>query len=82
MELLDLLEQRVDALLDRQTKLVEENTRLRSEVENGLSGLTAENQTLRESLEEERSIKAAVLSRLDALLLRLKDHSAVEERPL
>ncbi len=82
MELLDLLEQRVDALLAQQTKLAEENARLRLEVENGLSGLAAENQTLRESLEEERRAKAAVLSRLDALLLRLKAHSVVEDRPL
>ena len=82
MELLDLLEQKVNELLDRQTKLTEENARLRSEVEDGLSGLATENQALKESLEEERRTKAAVLSRLDALLLRLKVHPAEEERPL
>ena len=79
MELLDLLEQKMNELLDRQMKLVEENTRLRSEMENGLSDLAAENQALKESLEEERRTKAAVLSRLDALLLRLKSHPVGEK---
>jgi len=76
MELLDLLEQQIDMLLGQLTTLRQDNARLRNEVEAKLSSLTAENQALKDSLEEEKRTRAAVLGRLDALLLRLKDSAA------
>ena len=75
MELIDLLETRVTALLSQLETLREENRRLQEEVEGGLSALAEENRTLREALEEERTVKDAVLTRIDALLLRLKDQT-------
>jgi len=76
MELIDLLEQQTDMLLGQLATLRQENARLRNEVETELSSLVAENQTLKDSLEEEKRTRAAVLGRLDALLLRLKDNAA------
>ena len=76
MELIDLLEQQIDMLLGQLTTLRQDNARLRNEVEAKLSSLTAENQALKDSLEEEKRTRAAVLGRLDALLLRLKDSAA------
>ena len=75
MELIDLLETRVTALLSQLETLREENRRLREEVEGGLSALAEENRALREALEEERTVKDTVLARIDALLLRLKDQT-------
>lgn len=75
MELIDLLETRVTALLSQLETLREENSRLREEVEGGLSALVEENRILKEALEEERTVKDAVLTRIDALLLRLRDQT-------
>ncbi|MBZ2172616.1 cell division protein ZapB [Nitratidesulfovibrio sp. SRB-5] len=75
MELIDLLETRVTALLSQLETLREENSRLREEVEGGLSALAEENRILKEALDEERTVKDAVLTRIDALLLRLKDQT-------
>ncbi len=75
MELIDLLETRVTALLSQLETLREENRSLREEVEGGLSALAEENRALREALEEERTVKDTVLARIDALLLRLKDQT-------
>ncbi|WP_353115669.1 cell division protein ZapB [Nitratidesulfovibrio sp.] len=75
MELIDLLETRVTALLSQLETLREENSRLREEVEGGLSTLVEENRILKEALEEERTVKDAVLTRIDALLLRLRDQT-------
>lgn len=75
MELIDLLETRVMALLSQLETLREENGRLREEVEGGLSALVEENRILKEALEEERTVKDAVLTRIDALLLRLRDQT-------
>lgn len=75
MELIDLLETRVTALLSQLETLREENRRLREEVEGGLSALAEENRILKEALDEERTVKDAVLTRIDALLLRLKDQT-------
>lgn len=75
MELIDLLETRVMGLLSQIETLHEENRRLREEVEGGFSALAEENQTLKEALEKERTVKNTVLARIDALLLRLKDQT-------
>lgn len=73
MELLDLLENRVTSLLAQLESLREENRTLREEVDNGLAALAEENRTLKEALGQERSVKDAVLGRIDSLLTTLKD---------
>ena len=78
MELLDLLEQQIDMLLGQLTTLRQDNARLRNEVETKLSSLAAENQALKDSLEEEKRTREAGLDRLDAILRRLKDSAAEE----
>ena len=73
MELLDLLEQRVSALVTDMEVLRKENDKLREEASVGLAVLAEENAYLKHALEEEQQIKGAVLKRIDGLLQRLKD---------
>ena len=72
MELLDLLESRVDSLVTEIEFLRKENAKLREDASAGLAVLTEENDYLKQSLEEEQQLKATVLKRVDALLLRLQ----------
>ena len=72
MELLDLLESRVDSLVTEIEFLRRENAKLREDASAGLSGLTEENSYLKQALEEEQQLKDAVLKRVDGLLSRLQ----------
>ena len=72
MELLDLLESRVDSLVTEIEFLRQENAKLREDATAGLSGLTEENNYLKQALVEEQQLKDAVLKRVDGLLSRLQ----------
>ena len=72
MELLDLLESRVDSLVTEIEFLRRENAKLREDASAGLSGLVEENNYLKQALEEEQHLKDAVLKRVDSLLSRLQ----------
>ena len=72
MELLDLLESRVDALVTEIEFLRKENAKQREDASVGLSVLTEENSYLKQALEEEQQLRDAVLKRVDGLLLRLQ----------
>jgi hypothetical protein len=78
MELLQQLEQRIDALLDRQNALQAENAALRASQEEELSALAQENSNLREELERERTRGVEALSRIEALIERIKEHTNIE----
>lgn len=76
MELLNLLEERVQALVTQTERLRAENHRLESassEGQGALHALQEENRMLKESLAQEQRLKDEVLERIDALLERLKD---------
>jgi cell division protein ZapB len=76
MELLDLLESRVDSLVTEIEFLRKENAKLREDASAGLAVLTEENDYLKQALEDEQQLKATVLKRVDALLLRLQGVAA------
>jgi cell division protein ZapB len=72
MQLLDLLESRVDSLVTEIEFLRKENAKLRESASAGLTTLTEENKHLKQALEEEQQLKDAVLKRVDGLLSRLQ----------
>ena len=76
MELLDLLESRVDSLVTEIEFLRKENAKLREDASAGLTALTEENSYLKQALEEEQQLKDAVLKRVDGLLSRLQGVAA------
>jgi cell division protein ZapB len=71
MELLDLLESRVDSLVTEIDFLRKENAKLR-ETSVGLTALTEENNYLKQALEKEQQLRDAVSKRVDGLLSRLE----------
>jgi cell division protein ZapB len=72
MELLDLLENRVESLVTEIEFLRKENVKLRDDATAGIAVLTEENNYLKQALEEEQKLKAAVLKRVDGLLSRIQ----------
>ena len=76
MELLDLLESRVDSLVTEIEFLRKENAKLREDASAGLAALTEENSYLKQALAEEQQLKDAVLKRVDGLLSRLQGVAA------
>jgi cell division protein ZapB len=72
MELLDILESRVDSLVTEIEFLRKENAKLRADASGGIAALTEENNYLKQALEEEQQLKDAVLKRVDGLLSRLQ----------
>ena len=72
MELLDLLESRIDSLVREIEFLRKENAKRREDASAGLAALTEENNYLKQALEEEQKLKDAVLKRVDGLLSRLQ----------
>jgi len=76
MELLDLLESRVDSLVTEIESLRKENAKLREDASVGFASLTEENKHLKQALEEEQHLKDAVLKRVDGLLSRLQGVAA------
>jgi len=79
MELLDLLESRVDSLVTEIEFLRKENVKLREDASAGLTSLTEENSYLKQALAEEQQLKDAVLQRVDGLLTRLQ--SVTKSKP-
>ena len=75
MELLDLLEQRVSALLARVEALSAENVSLKREQAGELSALAEENDALRNELEKERARNNTALTRIEALVERIKEQT-------
>jgi len=72
MELLDLLESRVNSLVTEIEFLRRENAKLREDASVGLTVLAEENNYLKQALSEEQQLKDAVLKRVDGLLSRLQ----------
>ena len=72
MELLDLLESRVDSLVAEIKALRKENAKLRTDASSNFAAVAEENSYLKQALEEERKLKDAVLQRVDGLLSRLQ----------
>ena len=75
MELLDLLEQRVSALLARAEALSAENASLKREQAGELSALAEENDASRNELEKERARNNTALTRIEALVERIKEQT-------
>lgn len=78
MELLDLLERRVESLLDEGAALRAENRRLREEVAAG-QHKDEEIRVLRDEVAQEKQVREQALMRVDALLRRIQSH--VEDDP-
>ena len=78
MELLDLLEQRVSALLVRLAALSAENDSLKQDQARELSALADENTALRDELEKERARNNTALTRIEALVERIKEQTGQE----
>ena len=72
MELLDLLESRVDSLVTEIEFLRKENAKLRADASVNFAAVAEENSYLKQALEEEQKLKNAVLQRVDGLLSRLQ----------
>ena len=75
-ELLDLLEERVTALLDEVRALQQENAQLKQDLTDKLGPLTEENSALRDALAQEQTARETAANRIDALLQRLTRHTA------
>lgn len=78
MELLDLLEQRIGALLTRIDTLAGENASLKSTQAGELAALAEENHALERKLEEERAKNAEALRRIEAIMERIKAAAETE----
>lgn len=75
MELLDLLEQRISALLARLDALQAENVSLKQEQARELAALADENKALRDEMERERARNNTALTRIEALVERIKEQT-------
>lgn len=73
MELLDLLEQRVDSLLGEALALRAENRRLREETA-AARHKDEEIRALRDEAARERQVREQALARVDSLLRRIQSH--------
>lgn len=73
-ELLDLLEERVTALLGEVRSLRLENNQLRRDLADKIAPLTEENASLKEALDQEQTTRETAARRIDALLRRLSEH--------
>ncbi|MGL4721975.1 MAG: hypothetical protein ACRCV3_01580 [Desulfovibrionaceae bacterium] len=78
MQIIDLLEGRIEALLDELEKSRHETKTILVQYQNKIVDLTAENTMLQEDLAQERKLKSEILGRIDGLLLRLKEHTQEE----
>jgi FtsZ-binding cell division protein ZapB len=78
MELLDQLERRIGALLSRVETLAVENAALKTGREQELFSLQEENRALRQELELERSKNSNALTRIEALVERLREQADQE----
>lgn len=74
-ELLDLLEERVGALMDEVQILQRENVQMKQNLADITGPLTEENSALRDALAQEQSARETAASRIDTLLQRLTKHT-------
>ncbi len=72
MELIDRLEQRLDALLSDNTSLRQENGRLKEALQRDTQTLQGEVEHLQQELERERAARQAVTARIDGLLQKIE----------
>lgn len=70
-ELLDLLEQRIQSLLDEVDALRRDNAGLRRDLTEKQGLLTEENEMVKEALAREKTAREAAAERINALLQRL-----------
>lgn len=75
-ELLDLLEERVTALIDEVRDLRRDNAQMKQELKEKIDSLAEENSALRDTLAQEQNTRETAASRIDALLQRLTEHTA------
>jgi cell division protein ZapB len=75
MDVLDLLEQRVSALLAKADALSADNALLKQKQVQELSALADENTVLRDELEKERVRNNTALRRIEALVERIKEQT-------
>ena len=75
MELLDQLEQRIQALLAKSQALAAENRTLTEVQAQECSALAEENRVLKEELEKERARNKTALTRIEALVERIKEQT-------
>lgn len=72
MEVLEQLEERVNALLTGMDSLAAENAELKARLET-FSELEEDNRRLRQAVSEERDKNEAALTRVNSILAKLKD---------
>lgn len=73
MEIIDVLEQKVNSLLEEMASLRQRNTELEQRVHE-LQANAGQTEQLETLLEEERSKNTTFLSRVDNLVHRLEEH--------
>jgi DNA-binding MarR family transcriptional regulator len=78
MELIEQLEQRISALLDKLDRLVAENAALKAEHAEAIKALKAENDTLGKELAGERSLTADAVTRIESIVARIKERAGQE----
>ncbi|MDR2669601.1 MAG: cell division protein ZapB [Desulfovibrio sp.] len=78
MELIDQLEQRISALLDKLDRLVAENAVLKEEHAEAIKVLKAENDSLKNKLAGERSLTTEAVARIESIVARIKDRAGQE----
>lgn len=78
MEIMDILEGKVESLLAEIAALNSEKRDTVEKYQEKIAELIAENTALQEELQKEQQIKSEILHRIDGLLLRLKERSEHE----
>ncbi|MDR2123876.1 MAG: cell division protein ZapB [Desulfovibrio sp.] len=78
MELIEQLEQRISAVLDRFDKLVAENAALREGHAEAIKALKDENDKLRNELAGERSLTTDAVARIESIVALIKDRAGQE----
>ncbi|MDR1685542.1 MAG: cell division protein ZapB [Desulfovibrio sp.] len=78
MELIEQLEQRIGALLDKFDRLVAENAALKEEHAKATKALKDENDKLRNELAVERSLTTDAVARIESIVARIKDRAGQE----
>ncbi|MDR1947126.1 MAG: cell division protein ZapB [Desulfovibrio sp.] len=78
MELIEQLEQRISALLDRLDRLVADNAALKDEHSQEIKALKDENESLRNELTRERSLTTEAVARIESIVARIKDRAGQE----
>lgn len=75
MEIMDILENKIDALLNELSSVERDKENVLHDYQTRLTELLAENTALKDELEQEKMLKNEILSRIDTLLLKLKERT-------